>query len=121
MSLALEIVAWKWDKFRETGYCLLFLGLLGAIAAIATGFLAASATNAAELVPGPFARHRGFAAGAFITFGLMIAFRLAARNKFTRWTRLLYIAVGIVGVVHILVAAWLGTSLVFDHGIGVSR
>jgi len=120
-SVGLEIVSWKWEKFRETGYCVLFLGLLGAVLAVASGFLAASVTNAVELAPAGVARHRGFAAGAVITFALMIAFRLATRNKFTTWTRIFYISVGIVGVVHVIVAAWLGTSLVFDHGIGVSR
>lgn len=120
-SVGLEIISWKWDKFRETGYCVLFLGLLGAALTVASGFLAASITNAAELAPTGLARHRGFAAGAVITFALMISFRLVIRNKFTLWTRLLYISVGVVGVAHVIVAAWLGTSLVFDHGIGVSR
>ncbi len=120
-SVGLEIASWKWEKFRETGYCVLFLGLLGAVLAVASGFLAASVTNAAELAPAGVTRHRGFATGAVIMFALMIAFRLVARNTFTRWTRVLYVAFGIVGVVQVIVAAWLGTSLVFDHGIGVSR
>lgn len=120
-SVGLEIISWKWDKFRETGYCVLFLGLLGAVLTVASGFLAASITNAADSAPAALARHRGFATGAVITFALMIAFRLLTRNRFTPWSRLLYIAVGLVGAVHVIVAAWLGTSLVFDHGIGVSR
>lgn len=120
-SVGLEIVSWKWEKFRETAYCVLFLGLLGAVLTVASGFLAASITKAAELAPAGLARHRGWAAGAVITFALMISFRLVARNKFTRSSRLIYIAVGIVGAVHVIVAAWLGASLVFDHAIGVSR
>jgi uncharacterized membrane protein len=112
--------AWfKRDSFRESAVWLLFLGLLGGIAAAIAGDWAEEAAEKAGIAESMIETHETL---AFITlgiFGMLLLGRLVLRNQFTPKTLFLYFLLAAIGLGTLSATGHYGGSLVYEQGAGV--
>lgn len=101
-------------RWRDAATVLWWIGLLGATAAVTTGFLAYSRVEHSDLGHEEMVLHRNLALAAVAV--LLITALWRWRRPYSRSAALL----GLVGALGLAGVGYLGGDLVFRHGIGIS-
>jgi len=109
------------ELYRDFGYWLLVLGLLGGVAAAATGFWSEDAAKAAGVPEEAIDRHETFAVISVIVFGLMLVFRRWVRGRWSERYRAIYLVLGVAGVIVLGTAGYFGGDLVYRYGAGLLK
>lgn len=120
VAVLLDLLAvWKQEAhWRRLATILWVLGLFGATAAVATGLIAYDRVDHSDLAHEVMTLHRNVALGAATLFLLGGAVRW--RWSYSRPAALFGALVGVLGIVGLLGAGYLGGEIVFRHGIGLS-
>jgi uncharacterized membrane protein len=123
----LEIIGvlFKKDFFSKSAYLVLFLGILGAIAAVLTGNSAADAIQKMNkintIVPADaIGEHIDYANFTLWYFAGLLVLRtfVVLKKKFSGGARYLFVFLSIIGVFLIYKTGELGGRLVFKYGAG---
>ncbi len=123
----LEIIGavFKKDFFSKTAHLILFLGLLGAVAAVLTGNSAQQAaqelSKAGASVPlSAIGNHEDYANFTMWYFAGLLVLRtfVVLRKKFAGSITYLFVILSLVGVFLVYQTAMLGGKLVFKYGVG---
>jgi uncharacterized membrane protein len=109
------------ELYREFGYWLLVLGLLGGVVAAGTGFWSEDAAKAAGVPEEAIDRHETFAVMSVIVFGLMLVFRRWVRGRWSKRYRAIYLVLGAAGVIVLGTAGYFGGDLVYRYGAGILK
>lgn len=120
VSVFLDILSFllKRDDFRRTGFHLLALGVLAAVAAIGAGLMAAETVDAPKDI---LKLHASLAVITGVLFLVLLGWRAAARNNISPKLFPLYLVIGAVGAFMILAVGFWGGHMVFEEGAGVRK
>ena len=115
-AVALDALgAWSGSsRWRPTATFLWWVGLLGAVAAIATGLIAFNRVEHSEMAHLQMILHRNLAFAAVAMLSTTAIWRW--RRPLSRGAALL----GVLGAAGLLGVGYLGGELVFRHAVGVS-
>lgn len=123
----LEIIGviFRKDFFSKSAYLVLFLGILGAIAAVLTGNSAADAIQKMNkiniIVPaGAIGEHIDYANFTLWYFAGLLVLRtfVVVRKRFSGRVRYLFVLLSLIGVFFIYKTGELGGKLVYKYGAG---
>jgi len=122
-SVLFDLLARRWrrESFQETGFYVLIAGLLGAVVAVVTGGLAEDAVKHRGVPHAALEVHETLAYATLYFFIGLLALRLLMRWKLIREMPLLYLVMGVVGILILAATGYFGGSLVYDYGAGVSK
>lgn len=120
-SVAFDFVAlwWRSERFRETAFSLLVLGLLSAGLAIVTGHVEEEAVEHGGIPERALEIHEMLGFATFWVFAIVLALRLAVHVGVIRDKHILTLTLGIAGVMVLLAASYFGGDLVYGYGAGV--
>lgn len=107
------------DTLKAAGFWCLVLGVLGAGAAVATGLIAEGRVEHTGAAHGIMQTHKTISVIVTVLFALLLAWRLVRRGMWSDRETPVALTAGVIGISLMVVAARLGGSLVFDHGLGV--
>lgn len=115
LAVMLDLIAAlsRSPRWREAATLLWWIGMAGAVAAVATGLIAYSRVEHSEPGHARMTLHRNL---AFVALAILLA------SGVWRWRRPLArgaALVGVVGVGGLLSVGYLGGELVFRHAIGI--
>lgn len=107
------------ERLRTTSLDMLVVGVLSAGVAIVTGHMAEEAAERAGIPEQVLELHETPAFVAFWIFLALLGLRLAIRRELVREKPVLSLALGLAGVMVLLVASYFGGDLVYGFGAGV--
>ncbi len=108
------------EGMRNAASWMLYLGTLGAAAAVIAGLQAASTASHNEVVHAIMERHEGFGITVLVLSGLLSAWRLIVRGRFPVKAQLAHLAVAFITVAIMTFGADLGGMMVYKYGVGGS-
>jgi uncharacterized membrane protein len=123
----LEIIGaiFRNDTFSKAAYCVLILGVIGAVAAVLTGNQAGSAAELlsakdAAIPLGAISEHETYANISLWFFAGILVIRtyFVVKKKFRGAVKFLFVVLALIGSYFILEAGLKGGELVFKHGVG---
>lgn len=106
----------KRDDFQKTGFHLLTLGVLSAVAAIGAGLMAAETADAPEDI---LKIHSRLAVATTILFTVLLGWRARSRNRISTRLFPLYLIAAFIGAGMILTVGFWGGHMVYEEGAGV--
>ena len=106
-------------NFRQTGFWLLILGLMGGIVAAIFGFWVEEAVEAAGVPEHAVDLHETFAVITLIVFGVLLVFRWWVKNRWSARDRVIYLCVAMLGLLLLGTTGFYGGELVYRYGAGV--
>jgi uncharacterized membrane protein len=111
----------KNGELHRVGWWTLLLGSFGLLATILSGLLAEKAVTIVGPAKETFTTHEQFAFVSASVFATLLLWRIGAKRHLPAKKEILYLAVGIGGVVMLFWGAWHGGELVYRFGVGVSK
>jgi len=109
------------DWYHRASLLVLFLGVLGAIAAVTTGLLAEESVPHPDAAHSLIELHEAFALTALGLAVAMLLWRLAVRNRRSAGMLLALLAAEVLFLCGpITVTGYFGGQLVFEHGVGTA-
>lgn len=108
----------KKEEFRTAATWMLYLGTLGAVAAVLAGLQASAAVSHAEEVHEIMLRHRSLGITVLALGVFLSAWRLIVRGRFSFMAQLVHLAVAFVTVGVMTFGADLGGLMVYKYGVG---
>lgn len=120
-SVAFDALAFRWrpEPCREVSLSMLVVGVLSAGLAVLTGHFEEKAVEHSGIPEQALELHETLGFATFWVFAAVLGLRLAIRWGWIREKYLLALAVGLVGVVVLLIASYFGGDLVYGYGAGV--
>jgi uncharacterized membrane protein len=118
--VVMELLAFllKKEKLRIAASWMLYLGTLGALAAVAAGLWAAETLPHLEDVHPIMVRHRNFGL-TVLSFAIVLSvWRIIARSQFSKIGQFLQLLFGLIMVVTMAFGADLGGLMVYKYGVG---
>ena len=112
---------WRAEESRIAALYALVLGLAGALVAVISGHFAEEAVEESGVPKQVLELHEELGFATFWLFAGLLGLRIAERLQWIAERPPLRIAVGMGGVIVLLVASYYGGSLVYEHGAGVMR
>lgn len=111
---------WK-DRefFRSFSLWLLFLGLIGAVGAAASGLLSEEPVVKSGVPESAIERHEFFALLSTVVFLVLLGFRWRFRRRWSVTFQRLNLAGSFLGLLFLSAAGYFGGELVFRHGAGL--
>ena len=106
-------------NFRQTGFWLLILGLIGGIIAAIFGFGSEEMVEAMGVPEAAVDRHETFAITTLIMFGVLLMIRWWIRNRWSARDRVIYLCVAMLGLLILGATGFYGGELVYRYGAGV--
>ena len=106
-------------NYRQTGFWLLILGLMGGVVAAIFGAWTEEAVEAAGVPELAVDRHETVAIIALIVFGVLLIFRWWIKNRWSVRDRVVYLCVAMVGLLMLGATGFYGGELVYRYGAGV--
>src|SRR3990172_9561222 len=106
-------------NFRQTGFWLLILGLMGGIVAAIFGFWVEEAVEAAGVPEHAVDLHETFAVITLIVFGVLLVFRWWVKNRWSARDRVIYLCTAMLGLLLLGTTGFYGGELVYRYGAGV--
>ena len=121
VSVLFDLLAGKWrpEQFRSASLYTLVLGLAGALVSVATGALAEEAVEHGGIPKRVLEFHETLGYATFLIFAGLLGLRLAMSIDWIRERRMATAALGLAGVIVLLIASYYGGSLVYEFGAGV--
>lgn len=107
------------ETFRIAASWMLYLGTLGAMAAVATGFMAAASVTHGAEVHEVIGRHKAFGLSVLGLATLLSVWRIIAGARFSQMGRGLHFLLAFIMVGSMTLGADLGGLMVYYHGVGV--
>lgn len=120
--LALEILSQilKIESLKTGASWMLYIGTLGALAAVLAGFRAASIVEHEEVTHAIMETHEHLALAVLLLAVILSVWRILCRGKFKRTTLwLVYLALAFLMVGLMSFTADYGGLMVYTHGVGV--
>ena len=120
-SVAFDALALRWrpEQCRDASLSMLLVGVLSAGVAVVTGHFEEEAVEHSGIPEQALELHETLGFATFWIFVALLGLRLAIRWSLIGEKHLLALAVGLVGVVVLLVASYFGGDLVYGYGAGV--
>lgn len=112
-------VALKRENLRIAASWMLYLGCLGAMATVATGFMAASTVAHDAEVHAVIIKHRAFGLTVLSMAIFLSVWRLVARARFSPVGAGFHLLIGIVMIIVMMLGADLGGLMVYKYGVNV--
>ena len=106
-------------NFRQTGFWLLILGLIGGIVAAIFGAWSEEMVEAMGVPEEAVDLHETFAIITLIVFGILLAIRWWIRSRWSVRDRVLYLCVAMLGLLLLGATGFYGGELVYRYGAGV--
>jgi len=110
---------WRPNECRIATRFTLVLGFTAAVLALLSGHLAEEAVEHSGVPKAVLELHETLAGVTTGVFAVLVALHVAVSMGWVRERRGLAVAVGLVGVVLLLIASYYGGSLVYEYGAGV--
>jgi uncharacterized membrane protein len=107
------------EGLRHTASGMLYLGTLGAIAAVFAGFEAAATVEHDDVVHEIMERHEILGLSVLGMAVLLSLWRLLRRARFSRFGQMLHLVLGLAMIVTMAFGTDLGGLMVYHHGVGV--
>jgi len=108
----------KKEEMRVAASWMLYLGTLGAAAAVIAGVQAASTVPHLEEVHAIMERHEWYGVTVLVLSSLLSLWRLVARGRFLAKAQLAHLVVAFITVAIMAIGADLGGMMVYKHGVG---
>jgi uncharacterized membrane protein len=120
---ALECLGlWKnKDQWRYVASCLLYLGTLAAIFAVAAGFIAADSVEHDDVVHGIMERHEHIGVYVLTLSMFLVMWRRWRWGQFSKAANSFFIGLSALLCVLVAFGADLGGLMVYGHGVNVKR
>lgn len=121
VSVFLDVVAQRWrrEECRIASLYTLILGLAGALAAVASGAMAEEVVEQSGVPELVLELHESLGFATFWIFAGLLGLRVAMWLEWVRKRPLVSVMLGLIGVAVLLVASYVGGSLVYEYGAGV--
>ncbi|HWP01050.1 MAG TPA: DUF2231 domain-containing protein [Methylococcus sp.] len=107
------------ESLRRAASWMLYLGTLGAIAAVFAGFEAAATVEHDDVVHEIMERHEMLGLSVLGMAVLLSLWRLLRRARFSRFGQTLHLVLGLAMIVTMAFGTDLGGLMVYHHGVGV--
>jgi uncharacterized membrane protein len=122
-AVLFELAGWllKRETVRAAGVWMLWAGVVGGWAAFIAGNQAEGSIDHDDLIHEVMERHESLALYTMIAFTLILALHLWRRGALRPVELLATRALGVVGLVLLMLTGIAGGRAVFDHGAGVSN
>ena len=120
-AVGFDLVGTRWhpNECRIATRFTLVLGFIAAVLALLSGHLAEEAVEHSGVPKAVLELHETLAGVTTGVFAALVALHVAVSMGWLRERRGLAVAVGLVGVVLLLIASYYGGSLVYEYGAGV--
>jgi len=105
--------------FRQTGWWLLILGLIGGAVAAGFGFWTEEQVEKMGVPEEAVDRHETFAIVTMIVFAALAVIRWRIRSTWSVRERVLYLSVAMAGLLLLGITGFYGGELVYQYGAGV--
>ncbi len=114
-------LATKRENFERSGFHLLVLGVIGAVAAVIFGLLAEDAASDRPHIASTIETHETLAFTTALSFIILLIVRyiFVRKDNFSK-IRPYYLIAAVVGISLLLTTAYYGGQLVYDYGAAVS-
>ena len=121
-SVVFDFLATRWrhKSFQDAGLYTLIAGLFGAVVAVGTGAMAEEAVEDMGIPESVLEMHEVLGYATLLFFLGLLALRLLMRWKLLKEMPALYLTMGLVGIVILVMAGYVGGGLVYDFGAGVN-
>jgi len=107
------------NNFRQTGWWLLLLGLIGGTVAAGFGMWTEEQIEAMGVPEAAVDRHEAFAVTTMIVFAVLAVFRWWRRGRWSARDRVVYLSVAMAGLLLLGITGFYGGELVYRYGAGV--
>jgi uncharacterized membrane protein len=107
------------NNFRQTGWWLLILGLIGGTVAAGLGMWTEEQVEAMGVPETAVDRHEAFAVTTMIVFAVLAVFRWWLRGRWAARDRVIYLSVAMAGLLLLGITGFYGGELVYRYGAGV--
>lgn len=114
----LGLVAGK-ESFRTAATWMLYLGTIGALAAVLAGLWAAATVEHSEEAHKVLLTHRNFGITVLALSILLSIWRIYSRESFSRKGQVIHLAIAIIMVTIMALGADKGGLMVYKYGVGV--
>jgi len=108
------------EKLRTGASWMLYLGALGAIAAVSAGWLAESTVTHSEVVHAIMERHEAFGISVLVIAVILSAWRLRYAHTLSGSLRFVYLFIAFIMLLLMSFGADLGGLMVYKHGVSVN-
>ncbi|HXZ24586.1 MAG TPA: DUF2231 domain-containing protein [Nitrospiria bacterium] len=107
------------NNFRQTGWWLLILGLIGGTVAAGIGMWTEEQIEAMGVPEAAVDRHEAFAVTTMIVFAVLAVIRWWRRGRWSARDRVVYLSVAMAGLLLLGITGFYGGELVYRYGAGV--
>ncbi len=107
------------NSFRQTGWWLLVLGLIGGGVAATFGWWTEEQVEAMGVPEQAVDRHEAFAVATLIVFAVLAIIRWRIRAHWSVRARAIYLSVAMTGLLLLGITGFYGGELVYRYGAGV--
>jgi uncharacterized membrane protein len=121
LALAFELAAdvTRRDSLRATGFWMLVVGAVGALAAVTAGLVAEDVVERGVTVHAMMERHEQIAIAATALFVILAVWRVWHRAGMRPRERSIFLGLMALGTAGVVWTAHIGGAMVFDHAAGV--
>ncbi|HUJ79535.1 MAG TPA: DUF2231 domain-containing protein [Nitrospiria bacterium] len=106
-------------NFKQTGWWLLILGLIGGTVAAGFGMWTEEQVEASGVPETAVDRHEAFAVTTIIVFAVLAVFRWWMRERWSARDRVVYLSLAMIGLLLLGITGFYGGELVYRYGAGV--
>jgi uncharacterized membrane protein len=107
-------------NYRQTGFWLLILGLIGGIVAAIFGAWSEEIVEAMGVPEQAVDRHETFAVVTLIVFGILLLFRWWIKERWSVRDRVVYLCGAMLGLLLLGATGFYGGELVYRYGAGIT-
>ena len=120
-AVGFDLVGTRWrpNECRIAARFTLVLGFVAAVLALLSGHVAEEAVEHSGVPKAVLELHETLAGVTTGVFAALVALHVAVSMGWLRERRGLAVAVGLVGMMLLLIASYYGGSLVYEYGAGV--
>ncbi|CAG1772101.1 hypothetical protein BAC2_02168 [uncultured bacterium] len=114
----LSVVTGK-ESFRAAATWMLYLGTIGALAAVSAGLWAAATVEHSDEAHKVLLRHRDLGITVLALSVILSAWRIYSKGSFSRKRQVLHLAIAFIMVLIMALGADKGGLMVYKYGVGV--